>query len=285
MAYHTNQAAIVDMLANLQSQLNNLASQVQSSNQEQVNPRQIVIPEIVQPQNAAPATDQSAEDINDDLSSTAQSSRTAASQTFYGPTCPEYALNVGQLKLRRNSYHSLPLHQRQLQLASIHEDDASDGADANDGQDTQFSPSPRTIEKGDPAMLLTFRSIMGLQEAIKLLYIYQEVVGELHPVVDIDALIVQTQSWYADAGAGVWDVMAASTGATSYEMLLIINLCLAIALSADSRPSNSNTERLLVDSFQGAVNGKLAAPANSIKHAKIVFLKVGNTTWDHLSDD
>lgn len=134
-------------------------------------------------------------------------------------------------------------------------------------------------------MLLTFRSIMGLQEAIKLLYIYQEVVGELHPVVDIDALIVQTQSWYADAGAGVWDVMAASTGATSYEMLLIINLCLAIALSADSRPSNSNTERLLVDSFQGAVNGKLAAPANSIKHAKIVFLKVGNTTWDHLSDD
>ncbi|CAJ0547135.1 Ff.00g017620.m01.CDS01 [Fusarium sp. VM40] len=273
MAYHTNQAAIVDMLANLQSQLNNLASQVQSSNQEHANPRQTAIPEVVEPQNAVPATDQSAEDINDDLSSTAQSSRTAASQTFYGPTCPEYALNVGQLKLRRNSYHSLPLHQRQLQLASIHEDDASDGADANDGQDTQFSPSPQTIEKGDPAMLLTFRSIMGLQEAIKLLYIYQEVVGELHPVVDIDALIVQTQSWYADAGAGVWDVMAASTGATSYEMLLIINLCLAIALSADSRPSNSNTERLLVDSFQGAVNGKLAAPANSIKHATIVFLK------------
>ncbi|WZH46673.1 Activator of stress genes protein 1 [Fusarium acuminatum] len=280
LAYHTNQAAIVDMLANLQSQLNNLASQVQSSNQDQANPRQTAMAEAIQPhfkpQNTVPATDQSAEDINDDLSSTAQSSRTAASQTFYGPTCPEYALNVGQLKLRRNSYHSLPLHQRQLQLASIHEDETSDGADANDGQDAQFSPSPRTIDKGDPAMLLTFRSIMGLQEAIKLLYIYQEVVGELHPVVDIDALIVQTQSWYADAGAGVWDVMAASTGANSYEMLLIINLCLAIALSADSRPSNSNTERLLVESFQGAVNGKLAAPANSIKHATIIFLKVKN---------
>ncbi|KAM0245911.1 hypothetical protein ACHAP5_005061 [Fusarium lateritium] len=262
------------MLSNLQSQLNNLASQVQSSNQGQANPPlQTINLGSGNPQSPIPVVDKNAEDINDDLSSTAKSSRTAASQIFYGPTCPEYALNVGQLKLRRNSYPGLPLQQRQLQLASIHEDDASEETDANDGQDTQFSPSPRTIDKGDPAMLLTFRSIMGLQETIKLLYIYQEVVGELHPVVDIDALIVQTQSWYADAGAGVWDVMAASTGATSYEMLLILNLCLAIALRADSRPNNSTTERLLVDSFQDAVNGKLAAPANSIKHATIVFLK------------
>jgi len=214
------------------------------------------------------------ESTTDDQSSTPKSSRTTASQHFYGPTCPDYALNVGQLKLRRNSCPGPPLQQKQLQLASIHEDDASDEADQNDGQNTQFSVSPRTIDKGDPAMLLTFRSIMGLQDATQLLYIYQEVVGELHPVVDIDALIMQTRSWYAEAGAGIWDVLASSTGAATYELLLILNLCLAIALRADGNPSSSNTETLLRDSFQDAVNAKLAAPANSIQHATIIFLKV-----------
>jgi hypothetical protein len=85
---------------------------------------------------------------------------------------------------------------------------------------------------------------------------------------------MQTRSWYADAGAGMWDVLAASTGAESYELLLILNLCLAIALRADAKTGSGNTEGLLRDSFQDAVNAKLAAPANSIKHATIIFLKV-----------
>lgn len=268
----SNQAAIVDMLSSLQAQLNSLAAQVNSNHHETTN-----LPSPVTMIESARAVinriDESNKNNDDDDDTTPQSSRTAASQNFYGPTCPDYALNVGQLKLRRNSCPGLPLHQRQLQLASIHEDDASDEVDP-DTQNNQFSVSPRTIDKGDPAMLLTFRSIISLQEATQLLYIYQEVVGELHPVVDIDRLIMQTRSWYADAGAGMWDVLAASTGAEAYELLLILNLCLAIALRADSKVGNGNTEGLLRDSFQDAVNAKLAAPANSIKHATIIFLKV-----------
>ncbi|KAF4446667.1 hypothetical protein F53441_9709 [Fusarium austroafricanum] len=267
----TNQAAIVDMLSSLQQQLNSLQSQVQLSNQEQINlPSPMTMIAASRPRDPIPTISYTAS-ATEDLASTPKSSRTAASQHFYGPTCPDYALNVGQLKLRRNSCPGPPLQQRQLQLASIHEDEASDEAD--DDQNTVFSASPRAIDKGDPAMLLTFRSIMGLQEALQLLYIYQEVVGELHPVVDIDALMRQTQSWYADAGAGVWDVLASSTGAASYELLLILNLCLAIALRADSKMTNDNTEGLLRDSFQDAVNAKLAAPANSMQHATIILLK------------
>ncbi|KAF5608386.1 uncharacterized protein FSUBG_4604 [Fusarium subglutinans] len=231
----TNQAAIVDMLSSLQEQLNSLASQVQySSNQEQPNlPSPMTTIAATRPRDHIPTANPNTipiishsytESTIDDQSSTPKSSRTTASQHFYGPTCPDYALNVGQLKLRRNSLPGPPLQQKQLQLASIHEDDASDEADQNDGQNTQFSVSPRTIDKGDPAMLLTFRSIMGLQETTQLLYIYQEVVGELHPVVDIDALIVQTRSWYAEADAGIWDVLASSTGAATIQHATIVFL-------------------------------------------------------------
>lgn len=269
-----DQNAIVDMLSSLQAQLNSLAAQVNSnSNPNSNNHQETNLPSPVTIiENAAAVINRiDAENANftsnDDTVESPMSSKTVTSQNFYGPTCPDYALNVGQLKLR----HSL--HQRQVQLASIHEDGDPDEDDV-ETQNGQFSMSPQNIDKGDPAMLLAFRSIISLQEAIQLLYVYHEVVGELHPVVDIDGLVMQTKSWYADAGAGVWDVVAASTGAEAYELLLIMNLCLAIALRADSKVGNMNTEGLLRDSFQDAVNAKLAAPANSIRHATIVFLKV-----------
>ncbi|KAM0489659.1 hypothetical protein ACHAP8_012354 [Fusarium lateritium] len=265
----TDQNAIVDMLSSLQAQLNSLAAQVNSNHHQETNlPSPVTIIENATATiNRIDAENAKANsNYNDDSVESPRSSKTVTSQNFYGPTCPDYALNVGQLKLR----HSL--HQRQVQLASIHEDGDPD-EDEPETQDGQFSMSPHTIDKGDPAMLLTFRSVFGLQEAIQLLYVYQEVVGELHPVVDIDGLVMQTRSWYADAGAGVWDVVAASTGAEAYELLLIMNLCLAIALRADSKAGSMNTESLLRDSFQDAVNAKLAAPANSIKHATIIFLK------------
>ncbi|GKU09193.1 unnamed protein product, partial [Fusarium langsethiae] len=263
----TDQNAIVDMLSNLQAQLNSLAAQVNSNHHQETNlPSPVTIIESATAAINRIDAETSNCNSNDDAVDSPQSSRTVTSQNFYGPTCPDYALNVGQLKLR----HSL--HQRQVQLASIHEDGDPDEEDP-ETQNGQFSMSPHTIDKGDPAMLLTFRSVISLQEAIQLLYVYQEVVGELHPVVDIDGLVMQTRSWYADAGCGVWDVVAASTGAEAYELLLIMNLCLAIALRADSKVGSINTEGLLRDSFQDAVNAKLAAPANSIKHATIIFLK------------
>src|SRR6478735_1934100 len=132
-----NQAAIVDMLSSLQAQLNSLAAQVQTQSS---NPQEVTsLPSPVTLIESARAI---VDRIDEENSvSTPRSSRTAASQNFYGPTCPDYALNVGQLKLRRDS---LPLHQRQLQLASIHEDDASEESDP----ETQFAISPRTVDKG-----------------------------------------------------------------------------------------------------------------------------------------
>ncbi|KAM0425557.1 hypothetical protein ACHAPT_009088 [Fusarium lateritium] len=159
--------------------------------------------------------------------------RAAGSSGFYGPTSPDYTLNVGQLKLRRNSCPGPPLQEQQLQLASIDQEAASDTIDDEDAQDERPSVSPRTVGRQDATPLLIFRSIMGLQEAIQLVRIYQEVVGELHPVVDIDALISQAQCW----------------------------------------PNHCHKEKVLRHSFQDAVNAKLAAPAYSIKHVPIIFLK------------
>ncbi|RSL79296.1 hypothetical protein CEP51_007481 [Fusarium floridanum] len=259
----SNQDHVVELLSSLQDQLDNLASQVHMANRDRSNP-----PSPISSAGAA-KLQEFATMLNNEASAydvrntTDRGPRTAGSPGFYGPTSPDYTLNVGQLKLRRNSCPGPPLQEQQLQLASIDEDAASDTGDDETAQDDRPSVSPRTVERQDATPLLTFRSIMGLQEAIQLVHIYQEVVGDLHPVVDIDALIKQAQSWYADS----------DSGATSCELLMIFNLVLIIALRADPRPNHCHKENLLRESFQDAVNAKLAAPAYSIKHATIIFLK------------
>lgn len=261
------------MLSTLQDQLDSLASWVQITNRDQPDlPSQMLITDAGNPINPT--------EILGNVTATAHSmiqktSRAAASQSFYGPTSPDYALNVATLKLRRGDCHSRPpLQERQLQLASIDDEDVSDDGDDDGAQSARLSVSPRTLDRADPARLLTFRTIMSLEDAIQLLYIYQEVVGDLHPVFDIDTLISQTRSWYSDTDSGAWDLMVEGPGSTSFELLLILNLALAIALRADSKPKSYINEALLRDSFEDAVNAKLAAPANSIKHVTIIFLKV-----------
>ncbi|KAI8663161.1 Zn(2)-C6 fungal-type domain-containing protein [Fusarium keratoplasticum] len=259
----SNQESMVELLSSLQDQLDNLASQVHMANRDRSNS-----PSPISSAGAAKlhdfATGFNNEASAHDVRNTADKRlRAAGSPGFYGPTSPDYTLNVGQLKLRRNSCPGPPLQEQQLQLASIDEDAASDTIDDEAAQDERSSVSPRTVGRQDATPLLTFRSIMGLQEAIQLVHIYQEVVGDLHPVVDIDALIKQAQYWYADS----------DSGAASCELLMIFNLVLVIALRADPRPNHCHKETLLRDSFEDAVNAKLAAPAYSIKHVTIIFLK------------
>lgn len=264
----SNQESVVELLASLQDQLDSLASQVHTANRDRSNSPPPIFSASASAgaarlQEFATMLDNEAT-AHDVANTTHRPLRAAGSPGFYGPTSPDYTLNVGQLKLRRNSCPGPPLQEQQLQLASIDEDAASDTIDDEADQDERPSVSPRTVGRQDATPLLTFRSIMGLQEAIQLVHIYQEVVGDLHPVVDMDALIRQAQTWYADS----------DSGATSCELLMIFNLVLVIALRADSKPSHRQKEKILNDSFQDAVNAKLAAPVYSIKHATIIFLKV-----------
>ncbi|UNI18395.1 hypothetical protein JDV02_004666 [Purpureocillium takamizusanense] len=273
-ATFSNQEAIVEMLSALQDQLDSLASRVQTPNRDQPLP-----PSPALAAESSSQRDYMVTPMNDGgtgqggLNAARQASRAAASQNFYGPTSPDYALNVAQLKVRQNSCSDAPLQQQQLQLASIDQEDTSDDEDTQGAQDARFVVAPRALDRRDPARLLVFRSVMGLHEVMRLLYVYQEVVGDLHPIIDLDELITQTQSWYADADPGVWKATPDRPGAASDERLLILNLALAIALRADSKPLSCDTESLLRESFQDAVNAKLASPAYNIKHVTIVLLK------------
>ncbi|RSL38636.1 hypothetical protein CEP53_014704, partial [Fusarium sp. AF-6] len=173
-----------------------------------------------------------------------------SAQHFYGPT-------------------SAPLQQRQFQLATI-DGDASDEDEVTDAPSPAMPP--RLLDRESLGRLLQFRSFLDLQEASRLLHVYEEVVGDLHPLIDLDETIARARSCYADPESAVWDVSAGKAGAASDDNLLILNLALAIALRADSNPESSSVEILLRNCFQDAVNSNLGTAPHSIRHVTMVLL-------------
>ncbi|UPK97450.1 hypothetical protein LCI18_008385 [Fusarium solani-melongenae] len=269
LAVSYNRDALVEMLSTLQEQLDTLTSQVRPSTQVQLDsPSPTLAADCSGDENfiATLINDASASQNN---AHTAKQQSRGSAQHFYGPTSPDYSLNVAQLKLRRNSFPGAPLQQRQFQLATIDED-------ASDEDEVADTPSPamppRVLDCEALGRLLQFRSFLDLQEAIRFLHVYQEVVGDLHPLIDLNEVISLARCCYTDPESVVWNVSARKSGAASDENLVILNLALAIALRADSNPESSSFEILIRNCFQDAVNAKLGTAPHSIRHVTIILL-------------
>ncbi|CAH0036149.1 unnamed protein product [Clonostachys rhizophaga] len=272
-----NPETIASMLCSLQEQLDSLNSRIQTPSLNLLPPQS--------PNEAAPEDNHDENfmaTFTNDVDSSSQGGADvaskplgkAASPHFVGPTSPDYSLNVAQIKLSGPS-----LQHQQPRLAFIHQDtvdqqdppseeDALHPTDDVDVFDTSSAHSDK-----DHAKLLQFRSVIGLQETLRLLHVYQEVIGELHPIVDIDELASQAPSCYEESDSGICDLFNRGPCEVSEEQLLILNLILAIALRADSNTASHHTGILLRQSFQDIVNAKLATPAYSLNHVIIILLK------------
>ncbi|KAH7015776.1 hypothetical protein EDB80DRAFT_761663 [Ilyonectria destructans] len=269
--------SILELVSSLKDQLDSLTSRVQLSNNQPMVPN---IPSTMSLPGGFQS--QSPERIDpgsgrETAGSDGQPHR-QASQRFYGPTSPDYSLNMAQMKIREGSSSTSP--SQRPQLASIEDEEASDddsGIAGVDGGGRSKDPLPPRNRR-DNLQLQRFRSLMNLQEAARLLFVYQEVVGEYHPMVNLDDLMCKTRVWYTGEAPAHSDPRDYSprrpVPGSDENDLLILNLALAIALRAESTLSsgNSDIEGILQSSFQDIVNAKVVSPASSIKDVKIILL-------------
>lgn len=257
-------AALMGLVSNLQEQLDNLTSRVWLSTLHRDDE----------------STTQTASSSDTErLAAVGNTARTLI-QRFHGPTSPDYSLNMAQIRLRQHSFSTRS--QRPL-LASINDETVSgDETDCENGYGSSISgESWHSRHRAKQSGLQHFRSIMSLQDAVRLLLVYQEVVGDFHPLVDLNDLISQVRAWYADLDAtssGRQDSFVQSAILESDENSLLIHLALAIALRAESTSSTSDIETKLQNRFQDALNAKLAFPASGIKDVVAVLLAVNAPT-------
>lgn len=261
----SNRDSVMDIISSLQDQINSLTSRMQT-------------PSLTPPDPPFPDDDANTEDFlstfiddtitsDDCLDSFAQNLPTQ-SLPLYGLPTPDCGLNLQQ----SGPHERVPSI---LQPLERYHDDTNQGyGDGAIGQNDSHPSQSPIPASGEWSQLHSFRSLLTLREVMRLLDTYQEVLGDLHPIIDIDDIKVWARSCYVEADSAAWDIFAGQEHSPSDDDLLILNLVLMISLHADATSRSTNIEVAISETVQNPVNNRLTAPMSSIKLATIILLKV-----------
>lgn len=189
-----------------------------------------------------------------------------ASHRFYGPTSPDYSLIAAERRVQQSvASNDSPREQS----APCFDDGKSDNEeDWAEDVDSPALSRPPTRQHPQPA-LLQFLGLFTRREAIRLLKVYHEAIGNLHPICDIARLLEQIE-WLYNQSTGAQDD---SETMVDEDELLILNLALSIALCAEPA-SKSLPANILYNGYRDIVNATLLAPATSLRHVTIAILEV-----------
>ncbi|KAF4835854.1 hypothetical protein CGCTS75_v002532 [Colletotrichum tropicale] len=260
----------MEILSSLQGQLNSLASRVQTSSQSPPEP-----------------TFEATDCNNEDFLSTLMNDATAIGdyvgaieQNWQNPPRPIYGLPSPDNSLNASSQSQ---SQAEPPRGSFSATQSRHPPHLNVTSDIEFNEVVFTQDKAsagqsqtpacDASALLKFRGLMSLKDARRLLGVYQEVIGDLHPIVDIDEVQTRARNCYTDGDSTTWEFFTEPVEVASEDDLLILNLALLIGLHADATPSKHESESIIRESIQPAVSSKLAAPRSTMNGVIIVLLK------------
>jgi hypothetical protein len=215
-------------------------------------------------ESAVPAAIESARQIQ------AHASR-RSTNTFCGPTSPEYSLNAAQRRMQCDK-SSGPGSGSAIS-PSVDEDQSDDGDDQPYSPGTEYVlPFHQSTRQVLQPSLLQFRKLLPRTEAIRLLLVYHSMMGELHPICDIELMVKQTEACYTRPTIELETAAGQGVLVTEND-LLIINLALTIALCTETG-SLPDTGRSIYDGCRDVINSKLACLTTDIKHVHVVFLVV-----------
>ena len=191
----------------------------------------------------------------------------SASYCFYGPTSPDYSMNLVQITLRQLGYLTSLSHHPMLPSV--------DGNDALSSSIPRWQPRRRC----DRHQLMQFRSWLSLQEAKDAVDTYHKVIGELHPFVDIDRIRSQLESCYSsDANQS----LGGENNQPDDDDLIILVLMLATVAQASKDTLLAKMASVLHSNFMHSANAAVTSPTTSIKQVAIALLLVNNPVTQSL---
>ncbi|UPK92150.1 hypothetical protein LCI18_003085 [Fusarium solani-melongenae] len=180
-----------------------------------------------------------------------------ASHCFYGPTSPDYSMNLVQITLRQLGYLTSLSHHPMLPSV--------DGNDALSSSMPHWQPRRHC----DRHQLMQFRSWLSLQEAKDAVDRYHKIIGELHPFVDIDRMRSQLESCYSsDANQS----LGGENNQPDDNDLIILVLMLAIVAQASKDTLLAKMASVLHSNFMHSANAAVTSPTTGIKQVTIALL-------------
>lgn len=194
-------------------------------------------------------------------------------QGFCGPTSPDYSLNVAQMRMGHGRYSTAaaPVWHVSPSLDGSHH--SEDSIRLTSPEEDGWAALDPSVRRSLRHSLLQFQTLLPKREALRLIRVYKEVVGELHPFVDCDRLAEQTEGWYNWPGAGSSGAKDGDDSLSDEDGLLILNLVLSIALCAESG-CQSEDARSLHKNCRGVIHILLAVPVTGLRHVLLMLLVV-----------
>ncbi|KAH8679199.1 hypothetical protein BGZ61DRAFT_535619 [Ilyonectria robusta] len=260
--------ALSTVIANMQVQLNALMTHARIATEAQSpeRPRTMPTPVSNSLNNSVPPGPGAKTSLTAP-SPTADIRLRSSVRRFYGPTSPDYSLNAALIRLeQRNSNDSgTEIDDQRVPGIVDSQSDDEDPTGGADSSDAVISSNNRRRQA-----LSKLRTLLSKPEATRLLYVYQDAIGEIHPICDIASLVEQTEAFYNTSDTDAeWRSYADPLNEENN--LLIVNLAISIALLAESG-SQSELGKALFESCRDLINAKLAAPATGIKSVTVVLL-------------
>jgi hypothetical protein len=182
-----------------------------------------------------------------------------ASHYFYGPTSPDYSMNLVQITLRQLGYLTSSSHQPMLPSVN--------GNDAVLPPIRQW-PSRRHFDR---YQLLQFRLWLPLQEAKDAADTYHRVIGELHPFVNIDRVGSQLESCYS---SDTNQSLGGESNQPDDDDLIILVLMLAVVAQVSKDTLLATMASVLHSNFMPSANAAITSSTTSIKQVTIALLLV-----------
>ncbi|RMD42351.1 hypothetical protein DV735_g2806, partial [Chaetothyriales sp. CBS 134920] len=266
----SNESSSIESLSalvrSMQEHLATLSAQVQAS--VAANPAQVVkhpdmddscginAPEIVVPE----------PDILDPL--VANTARRAVKR-FVGPTSVDYSFNVAELRATQGK-HAHPQSASQRKLPSMEEDQSDDEEHVLLEHISTPGSALSTSTQPCPASLFHFKTLVNHDEAVRLVYVYKDIVDQLHPIYSIDRLLTDMEKVYN------WPQLQTGTVTTPPTLpddlsLLIINVVLCIALCAETLAQSPHCKTILA-ACENTINAKVVSASLGVKQVTLALL-------------
>lgn len=184
---------------------------------------------------------------------------------YFGPTSSEYSLERAERKL----------NQTQVSQASSKPEAGCESATSNGADEDHSERSPINIERKGlasenspkPSPVIPYVKALEKGEAVRLIGVYEEVVGELYPIIDITKVTKQVEEAYS------MHATLPSDRKQTVSDIAVSTIVLAISLSSEYSGRNVRGEALYTQ-VEDKMHGKLCSGRMDISSIVIFLLMV-----------
>lgn len=189
---------------------------------------------------------------------------------FHGPSSSEYGLNIAQMILRHSNKPDISITKGNGQNSSGINETTTGTEELNNndswgGGDVFHQPL-------DAPCTVPVHRLLSEADVLRLLHIYQEVIGNLYPVLNLQSLSGEAERLYEFGGIDL-GLRRADSSHVDNDAILVLNLVCSIALTAETT-GTSKIAQVLYESAHGAIQTNVTARKLQIRDVVLVLLAV-----------